>query len=138
MEGQHPDGTFKTSSAQVYQPPMCELLAQAFMYGDLTKVPHAEPVISHAPLWLSKSKRETWHKERIVDLPLEGLGFQKLVANWNWRELFAISLTDPDHINVKELRGLRTYVRSRAKGGFRRPQRVLVLVDSKVALGAFV
>ena len=58
------------------------------------------------------------------------------VPFWPWKLTFAIKVADKEHINLKELRALRAYVRRRAKGGYTTPQRILVLIDSQVARGA--
>jgi hypothetical protein len=62
-----------------------------------------------------------------------------LLQDWNWKTVFALPTgpTDQTHINFKELRAARMWLRRHAKKGFqRRGTRLVLLCDSRVCVGA--
>ena len=62
----------------------------------------------------------------------------QLLRKFNWTLAFGVTASDLAHINIKELRALRMYVRRRARYAFsvQKGERILVLCDSMAATGA--
>jgi hypothetical protein len=59
------------------------------------------------------------------------------LVHWDWKEVFRMDCSDDAHINLKELRAVKAYLRRRAKKGPVGPgERVIILCDSRVVVGA--
>ena len=61
-----------------------------------------------------------------------------IVCKWDWTTVFSRPVSDKSHINCKELRAARLCLRRCAREGPRKAGRVILLLDSRVALGALV
>ena len=59
------------------------------------------------------------------------------IVDWGWKETFTLKTEDTAHINIKELRAVKVYLRRRAKQGVQGAgSRVVLLIDSRVVVGA--
>ena len=57
--------------------------------------------------------------------------------DWDWKEVFRMGCSDDAHINLKELRAVKAYLRRRArKGPTGSGERIIILCDSRVVVGA--
>ena len=81
---------------------------------------------------LADSELEQWwaHPERLQ--------LAERLIRLQWKTVLKLTCTDDAHINLKELRAVKLYCRRRARLSKHYPfgQRLLILVDSKVAVGA--
>ena len=143
LRGLDSSGSFLTANAKVYQPPLCKALAEAFLQG-VADLPETTATLSaegeHRPPpgleLLDPSATSRLTKGGCYREPDYLVG-DKLVS-WPWQEIFSLDCSaDPSHINLKEFRALRMYLRRRAKRGPKGAgERVLLLCDSRVVVGA--
>ena len=159
IRGKDQKGVFLSSGFQRYPPLLCTYIAGLFGKG----VP--PPSVSAAN-WKATSCRATlpsvWTKvlgpvfelprQCLTSLPPnsspsvkppwwqndERLKGASLLKHYNWKLAFALDSFDSAHINVKELRGVRLYIRRRARAAIfaQKGERLLILCDSKAATGA--
>ena len=140
LEGFNKDGSFKTSLAQVYPSGLCRALAKAILAGVVhmagaglgaTEVARPEALAFAAPA-PGRTRDERRRGDRVPAPPLatawSRVGRWKLVYAGRWRE--------PEHINVQELRTVCGLLRHLSRSTSAYGSRVLVLLDSMVALGA--
>ena len=78
-----------------------------------------------------QAQQEWWHNP-------ERLKAAKLLVKKKWTLAFDVMSADSAHINVKELRASRMYVRRRVRESYRSGTRarVIILSDSRAAVGA--
>jgi hypothetical protein len=154
MIGLTKDGQFKTSALQLYPPKLNTLIAHMFCDG-LSGTP--EPKVSFdmscqrgdlppgvpLPHFVDpfpvpgadagkpqvKPKDEWWKYPERVKLVRE-------VMTWPWKTVFSLSCSDDQHINLKELRAARVYLFRRLSSRAARGSKVLLALDSRVAVGA--
>lgn len=128
---------FKTSQAQVYRPGLCKALVHAFElqltetpmvsvcdYNTAEKLPGAPSDFTPLPLGHLHSDVQPDHS------------IAELVCDWDWRTVFSHAASDHSHINLKELRAARLYLKRHAKSKNKKNGRVIILLDSQVARGA--
>ena len=151
MIGLTADGQFKTSALQLYPPQLNQRIAELFLEArgdtpepavtletccarggcppelDLGPLPSAELF----PNTDAPRPKETpwWQIHERFEVATE-------VATWKWRAIFALPCRDDQHINSKEPRATRVYLRRTLKRKSGRRKKLLLLVDSRVALGA--
>ena len=143
LKGVNSEGKFFSAAAQSYPPPFNAALAQAALTG-ISALPHTtcvqgpngqirEPPGLEGvanPLGKQRNTKGGFFRE-----PDHIVGDK--VIQWDWKQTFSLTCNDPSHINLKEMRALRIYLRRRAKGGQKGAgQRVIILCDSRVVVGA--
>ena len=129
-------GKFRTSQAQVYRLGLCQAIAHTFEMhiADTTQT------------IVTEYNAGACREGKPPDFPLLPAGVTvepiapsedigDLICDWNWRTVFSHPVTDNSHINFKEPRAVRLYLKRQAKSRTKKG-RVIVLVDSQVARGA--
>ena len=131
-------GKFRTSQAQVYRPGLCQAIAYTF-----------EMHIADTPqTTVSEYNAGACREGRPPDFPLLLAGVMvepiapsgdigDLICDWNWRTVFSHQVPNNSHINLKERRAVRLYLKRQAKSRTKKG-RLIVLVDSQVARGALM
>jgi hypothetical protein len=143
LTGLQADGTFKTSAAQTYPTDFCRALADSILQAFVTMEEtgsgpdpggrNASPASLAFPAPRPGRSREQRKKgSRVRAPPLSGVWLP--VSRWHctyfgkWRET--------EHTNIQELRALVGLLRHLARSTSWWCSRVLILVDSMVALGS--
>jgi hypothetical protein len=144
LKGKTKKGTFRSSKAAQYPPELCKALAKGLFQeapswpqttllvtkrGDLRPPPGLEGTRPRDPEYLTKSGRPREPDYVVGDR----------LCYWNWKEIFKLKTGDTDktHINFKEMRALRMWVRREARSGpSTLGRRIITLCDSRVCVGA--
>ena len=131
-------GKFRTSQAQVYRPGLCQAIAYTF-----------EMHIADTPqTTVSEYNAGACREGRPPDFPLLPAGVMvepiapsgdigDLICDWNWRTVFSHPDPKNSHINLKERRAVRLYLKRQAKSRTKKG-RLIVRVDSQGARGALM
>ena len=149
LRGKNPDGTFKTAAAQSYPRELCEELSVAFLPSSSAAQPlcvdsssFPENVgISILPSVSGQAKGSFGPQLSKVpsNEPSPHAWLADILCDWKWKTTFGGKFEPGDcsHINEKELKAARLWARRCARGGPTMRKRHIMLVDSRVAAGAF-
>jgi len=127
LRGLDDKGKFKTSIAQEYPGPMNKALAQTVLLA-----------LPNVLCSLNASGDPLSYCEQISVPVKPDLAVGDQLLDWHWKYVFEwrCDPNDKAHINEKELRAARTWIRRMCRAGARNGRRLVLLCDSRVATGA--
>lgn len=135
LKGKDQHGFFKTSSAQEYPIRYCEAIALCFVEHlirfDLPSTKDIDGDFLHGAPGVSRTTPDINIKKCDRDI-------SNILCDWPWKSCFSKTLhsSDHTHINEKELRAARLWIRRITLRGPKHAARHILLCDSRVVTGA--